>query len=87
MTEFQSYVLIAAALVSVVSLVIFVIGWERKQARMRENRVWPPLVVPPLPVRQHVMQREKRHAQDSKTDWRNRVRALSSRLSLRLRSV
>jgi hypothetical protein len=37
MTEFQTYVLIAAALVSGVSLLMFVVGWRRRNARRLEQ--------------------------------------------------
>lgn len=37
MTEFQAYVLIAAALVSGISLLMFVIGWRQRNARRLEQ--------------------------------------------------
>jgi uncharacterized membrane protein YgcG len=38
MTEFQSYVLIAATLVSVVSFVMFIVSWNRRNARLEAKR-------------------------------------------------
>jgi uncharacterized membrane protein YgcG len=38
MSEFQSYVLIAATLVSVVSFVMFIVSWNRRNARLEKER-------------------------------------------------
>lgn len=38
MSQFQSYVLIAATLVSVVSFVMFIVSWNRRNARIEKER-------------------------------------------------